>query len=345
MAAVGVFPSAQGQIFAEQQNAIILYDSDRKRQTTILQTNVRTSRPGKGVFFMPLPGKPKTSLADPKILERTLALAQAKSLTYGKLRDFLALTIGPEWGPVDYRRGITVTAHKPFLDHDVTVVKLESLSVFRSWMFRFLAEKNLGTEFDFGKLEAVASQYFEDGFRYFLFDVVKLGAETRTTKPLVIDFPSHQIYLPLRVNTLYSGATDLNVFLFTNVSFPSERFAQLGFAASESVGLSEPDLDHVGREVRSRLGARGLRFQCLLLEDPRKLLAHLKSRQAEFYFRRKPSNIDLYKRLRNEALARWRRDVLLRVKWGKRHDPDYTVTSSFDLMVSLCGYDDPNDDF
>jgi hypothetical protein len=135
--------------------------------------------------------------------------------------------------------------------------------------------------------------------------------------PLVIRFPSKEIYYPLRVNRLYTGPSDVQLILLTDQPVPSNRFKQIGFFASQKATLSSEELDAIWAGFRKRLTGR-VEMQCFYMPDPR-----------TFYRERQilsVGNLIKHQRvLEEEAYKRWAHDVRISLVWGKKADPDYKV--------------------
>jgi len=334
LADMGTFPVVNGAIHEEEQTAVILMDTEKKRETIILQTNVRSDQDRVAVFFMPLPAKPDVQLAPADAVKRTLGLVKQKGLTCTRLlttlRPFL-MTIGGGDSLPRPRPGIGVVFHKRIGKHQVTTVELTDLANFRAWSASFLARNRVSATFDFEKLEAVVKEYFRDGHRFFLFDLISLSKVTTTMRPLAISFASERIYYPLRVNRLYTGKSDVLLMVFSDVSLPRGRFSQIGFAPSKSVRIQADDRRLLGPELNRLLPEGPLQFQCFLLQDPRSMFRYLQGG------RNGTGDLELYARLHREAIARWAHDVHLSLSWGRRHAPDYRVSSPEDMLYRVFG--------
>ena len=108
LADMGPIPMKETEIREPVQNAIILFDQGKKRETIVLQTKLVSSRSAKGMFFMPLPSKPDVSTAKPDVFDRVVGFAKANSVKF-TLADVWGLTNGPGGGGTDDKtRGISV---------------------------------------------------------------------------------------------------------------------------------------------------------------------------------------------------------------------------------------------
>jgi len=329
-----------GAIHEEEQTAVILMDTGKKRETIILQTNVRSDQDRVAVFFMPLPAKPDVQLAPPDAVTKTLELVRHRKLTCERMASPLTEINVGGGGLPDARPGINVVLHKRIGVHQVTTVELKNLVHFRRWAVDFLARNRVSATFDFDRLEAVVQVYFRDDLRFFLFDLIALTRDTTTMKPLAISFASEHIYYPLRVNRLYTGKSDVLLMVFTDVEIPRGRFERIGFASSSSIRITRDDRQLLGSGLNGLLPKRPLQFQCFLLEDPRGMYPFLqRSGGGPFADGHKPSAIELYARLHKEAMVRWEHDVRLSLTWGRRHVPDYQVKSPARVALSIMGLD------
>ena len=122
LADMGPIPMKEIEIREPVQNAIILFDQAKKKETIILQTRLVSSRSVKGMFFMPLPSKPEVSTATPEVYTRVVTFAKASGITFD-LSDIFGPTLGG--GDDTLVKGISVEFTKTIAEHHVTVIRVD----------------------------------------------------------------------------------------------------------------------------------------------------------------------------------------------------------------------------
>ena len=290
-----------------------------------MQTKLVSTRNVKGMFFMPLPSEPTVSVAGTGVFSRVMAYAKTNGISF-TLRDIwnlIYMTNGSGSHEDDSReKGISIEFTADIAEHDITVIHIESWGHLRQWLVQFAADKQIPMEFDIDSIEKTVVAYASDGISYFLFDVVDLAKNERSTNPLVMDFESDKLYYPLRVNALYDGPSDVLLCIFSPSRIPSGRFSRIGFFESKQLDVSFSQARRLwdGFPARRR-GA--LNLMCCYMPDPRNVYQ-------EFY-----TKTQYYRKmalLKDCALARWERDVNLSLVWGESHDPDYIVDPSWSMV-------------
>ena len=179
---MGPIPIKETEIREPVQNAIVLFDQDRKKETIILQTQLVSTRSTKGMFFMPLPSNPEVSTADPDVFSRVVGFAKECGVTF-ILADATGDLNSPGGGLEPKVRGISVVFTKNIAEHDITVIRVESWENLRQWIVQYVIDKRLPVDFDLQKIQDTVQAYTKDEIRYFLFDVVELTDQAKSTKP------------------------------------------------------------------------------------------------------------------------------------------------------------------
>ena len=307
------------------QNAIILFDQGKRRETIILQTKLVSTRNVKGMFFMPLPSEPNVSIAGTGVFSRVTAFAKTNGIrfTLTDLWSLMYMTNGGGSHEDDSReKGISVEFTADMAEHDITVIHIESWDHLKQWLVQFMADKQIPMEFDLDSIEKTVVAYAADDIRYFIFDIIDLAKDERSTNPLVMDFESDKLYYPLRVNALYNGPSDVQLYIFSPSRIPPGRFSRIGFFESEQLDVSSSQARRLWDGFPARRQG-SLNLMCCYMPDPRNVYQ-------EFY-----TKTQYYRKmvlLRDCALARWERDVNLSLMWGESHDPDYIVDPAWSMV-------------
>ena len=185
----------------DSQKAIILHNLDY--EVLILGTDLVSDRKTKILRFIPFPSEPKVSLAEKDAFEQALKLIKRHKLA------FMYHTKGgaPSATPVEMRFNARLGVH------DVTVVKINEILEFGSWVREFLDGKGLPLGKDYREVEEVASDYVKRGFRYFVFDLVDVTPELHFVEPIAYRFKSKRLYYPLKTSNTFGGSGGIDLLI------------------------------------------------------------------------------------------------------------------------------------
>ncbi|MFW6107220.1 MAG: DUF2330 domain-containing protein [bacterium] len=187
-----------GEVDIEEpaQRALIAHNG--ARELLVLQTDVKASRAVKVVEFMPLPAKPRVSLAPKGCFAALARLIEKHNLRY--VVQYRGKDGGGEKG-----RAVQVVVAEQLGPHAVTVVEVADAAAFTRWVKGFFGAQGLGEPALGEGLRGVVERYLDRDIRFFAFDVVSLGPETQTVRPLAYEFACRHLYYPLEVTNLYGG--------------------------------------------------------------------------------------------------------------------------------------------
>ena len=186
------------------QRAIIAFNGFE--EIIILQTDVVADRETKVVEFMPLPSKPKVSLAN----EGCFATLQ-DLLTKHNVR-FIMQAKAAAANAVEEAEPVKVVISAQLGPHDLTVVELRKSDGFSRWVEDFFREKGLGQPVVTDDLSQLVDDYCGRSFYFFAFDVVTLSPQKTTVQPLSYEFKTDHLYYPLKVTNLYGGSDTIELF-------------------------------------------------------------------------------------------------------------------------------------
>jgi hypothetical protein len=206
-----VWPSPV-ELAESSQKAILLHDG--KEEVLILGVELRAAREAQVLEFIPFPSEPKVSLAEGDPFGQVQRLIREKRLEYEP---------GP---PVKGGRGAPAAVELTFSArigvHDVAVVQVNDAGGFEAWVRAFFREKGLPDSLDLGGVLPVAEDYLRRGLRWFVFDTVTVGTETRFAAPLAYRFRSEQLYYPLKDSNIVGGKGTVELVLILPGSFLHE---------------------------------------------------------------------------------------------------------------------------
>ncbi len=193
-----------GEVNVEEpaQRAIIVHNG--ARELLILQTDVKADRETKVVEFMPLPSKPKVSLAPEGCFAALQEIIKAHNLRY--IVQYRGLGRG------DRDKAVKIVVEEQLGPHAVTVVKVKDAEEFVQWVGEFFRKNGLGEPALGPELRGIVAGYLKRGIRFFAFDIVTVSPEKKTVQPLAYEFECDRLYYPLVVTNLYSGTGTIELF-------------------------------------------------------------------------------------------------------------------------------------
>ena len=194
-----------GDVTVEEpgQKAIIAHNGCE--QILILGTDLTASKSAKAVRFIPFPSEPGVSLAPKDCFKKLGEVLKRYGIKY------LVQLKGKESQKGEV---VELRFHKQLGPHDVTVVKVNDAASFTSWINSFFREKGL-PERQLSEQEAeLVTDYVARGFVFFAFDLVELGPETKSIKPLLYRFESRHFYYPLKTSNLFNTGGAIELFVF-----------------------------------------------------------------------------------------------------------------------------------
>ncbi len=188
--------------------------------------------------IMPLPSIPEVEDADFYVFEALMKLVRIKSPieTYGiKVLE----------------RDVEVIYHKVIEAHDISILRVKDADSLLKWIIEYVEAKNLPRppEYILKGLGEIASIYLEEGFEYFVFDLILLVEGPMSIKPLLYRFKSETIYYPLRISRLMEGYASITIFIITSERVKPETVwgAELEIAFEGLVDLS--DIERADRRL------------------------------------------------------------------------------------------------
>lgn len=202
----GMVPISDVSVYGPGQKAIIAWDGGE--EILILSTDVRASRASQVLEILPLPSEPKIEKGDfasfkqlDKLIKEHFPVALGDRFGKG--------TLGPP------EAGVEIVFHEKIGAHDITVVKAADSNELVQWAEKFLKDAGIEHKISSPKLESVTQSYMAQDINYFVFDLIEVSSEPKSIEPIVYRFDTDFLYYPLKISTLASGWTDINLFLLT----------------------------------------------------------------------------------------------------------------------------------
>jgi hypothetical protein len=195
-------------VFEPKQRALIAWDG--YEEILILSTDLYTSEATQVLEIMPLPSEP---------------IVSAKGIDlFHRLNELINTLVG--WhiegkGPVRSvslgQRGPAgeVTFHEQIGAHDISVTHLLHQDGFIQWAEDYLHTAGMSAPHVPPDLAAIVQEYIDEGFDWFVFDVVSTLPMVRTNEPIQYRFKTIKLYYPLRITRTAHGKTEIELYVLS----------------------------------------------------------------------------------------------------------------------------------
>ncbi len=203
---MGRLMTSEANVREDFQKAIIIHDF--KEEVLILGTDLKADKNTTILRFIPFPSEPSVSLAEGNPFQQVSELISNHHLK------FVQYTKTME-GVSSSAASIKVLLDKRMGAHNVTAIKIDEITDFKSWVESFLADKGFSPAGNYEKVEEVAADYVRRGINYFVFDLVEVTPELTSIKPLVYRFKSDKFYYPLKTSNTFGGTGGINLVVIT----------------------------------------------------------------------------------------------------------------------------------
>lgn len=194
------------------QKAFIAHNG--QEELLILSTDVKASRSVSILEFMPLPSRPEVSLAQEDCFTSLKELVSKYNLHYPPVYRIMSDEekggVAPSHAPVE------LIFHQKLGVHDVTAVKINDLAGFASWVKDYFKKNKIPYRKLNQKEKNILTDYFNRGFKYFVFDLVKVEEGVRTVPPLIYRFKCDYFYYPLKVTNLFGGMGKIELICYAD---------------------------------------------------------------------------------------------------------------------------------
>ena len=215
----GVVPFGPFDVYEPGQKALIAWDGEV--EVLVLSTDIvmPTLKEGEAVVLelIPLPSKPEVELGS---LDAFYKLSRYLAREY---RSSIEAVRG-------YGASVELLFHEKLGPHDVSVLEIGDAGEFKSWIRSFVEERGLPEPRRLEELELLVADYVERGYRYFVVDLVSVeGGRMYSITPIIYRFKSEKLYYPLRISSLASGSTTIQLVLLTREPLVIEDLEEAGF--------------------------------------------------------------------------------------------------------------------
>ena len=240
------------KIFEPIQRAMIAWDG--KEEILLLSTDLKASESTKVLEVIPLPSEPIVKKGDVEVFRKATALINRK------LRERQVMAFGkrhkgpkPEGSPAG-----EITFHKKIGVHDISVTHVLDDNGFVEWVEKYL--KSVGVENPIipEAMKSVVNEYLNEGFSWFVFDVVSLDEGPKTNEAIQYRFKTDFLFYPMKITRTEEGYTLVELLILTpkllsNFSgIPVEEVKLL----HKPVSINSKDLRGLNKEMDNLLRHR-----------------------------------------------------------------------------------------
>lgn len=203
----GLIPLNPGiEIFEPNQRAMIAWNG--KEEILLLSTDLNASDSTMVLEILPLPSEPKIKKGDLETFQRAVEIINQR-IYVAKKKNGDRTADGPILPPAE------ITFHEKIGAHDISVVHLKEEKGFIDWVKDYLRSLGFDKEIISDSHRELVSSYINDGFVYFVFDVVTLNKNSKTLEPIQYRFKTEKLFYPLKITKLGSGYTTIELIILT----------------------------------------------------------------------------------------------------------------------------------
>jgi hypothetical protein len=245
------------QLDESAQNAIVTWNG--KEEIIILSNDIESNAKATSLRIIPLPSNPDVKEGN---FETFSKLTEIMNKKIEEVRNQWS-TEGKNLGGAP-TAGIEITFQQKIGAHDLTIVKVNDLEAFLSWIKNFATQKGLAVKNISPEFEEGVKNYLKRDIKYFVFDVINTSGEKESIDPLVYRFDSGYLYFPVLisgVSEISGNQTKIQLFLITRDRIPEEissegkgDFYSKGYF-SYPVQLTNEELKGVDEEIASLFGS------------------------------------------------------------------------------------------
>lgn len=199
----GLIPfKPQVKLFEPKQRVMLAWDG--QEEILLLSTDLRASEPTRILEVMPLPAEPQVKKGDVETFRKAVALINRKlqPVLKGRL-------------PTAAKSAAEVTFHKKIGAHDISVTRVRDPAGFIRWVENYLRTQGVRNPLISPEHKALIKEYLEDGYTWFVFDVVQVDAVPSTGEAIQYRFKSSYLYYPLRITRTAQGHTDIELLVLS----------------------------------------------------------------------------------------------------------------------------------
>lgn len=194
------------------QKAFIVHNGSE--ELLILSTDIKASKNVPVLEFMPLPAEPVVSLAGEDFFASLKKLVDKYNLRYPPV--YRIMSFEAKGSDAEATAPVELLFYQKLGIHEVTAVKINDLAGFSSWVKDYFQKSKIPYRELNQKEKEILADYFNRGFQYFVFDLIRAEDEVRTVPPLIYRFKCDQLYYPLKVTNLFGGVGKIELVCYAD---------------------------------------------------------------------------------------------------------------------------------
>ena len=198
------------KIYEPAQRAILAWNG--VEEILILSTDLRASEPTEILEVIPLPSEPVITESDTYLFDRMIRCINEELYRKYRIGDNIFGDRGDHNGKSPAGE---VTFHEKIGAHDITTTHVVETENFMEWVDDYLKTSGVENPQIPEPLEDVIEEYLEEGFTWFVFDIVSLGQDTKTNDAIQYRFTTNSLYYPLKITRTEEGETSIELFVLT----------------------------------------------------------------------------------------------------------------------------------
>jgi hypothetical protein len=221
----------------------------------LLTTDLYASESTKVLEVIPLPSEPVVKEGDIEIFQKAIDIINEGLASRARGMG----CAGKKEGPPEMEPAGEITFHEKIGAHDISVAHVLNSQGFIDWVDKYLKSAGVETPKIPEELKTVIAEYLEEGFGWFVFDVVQLEREPKTNEAIQYRFKTDFLYYPLKITRTEEGDTTIDLLILT----PSfDYFYKFTGIPREKIGLqldrmiNRKELRNLNEELYELLGHR-----------------------------------------------------------------------------------------
>jgi hypothetical protein len=201
-----------------------------------------------------LPSEPVVKKGDVEVFKKATALINRKLREQSNIGLFAR----------NKSRGIQrppageVTFHEKIGAHDISVTHVLNSIGFIEWVEEYLKSAGVEKPTIPEALKTVVDEYLEEGFLWFVFDVVSLDETPKTNDAIQYRFKTDCLFYPLKITRTEEGHTSIDLLVLTPKllrEFPGIPVGEVKLP-HKPVSISSRELRGLSEEMNDLLGHR-----------------------------------------------------------------------------------------
>lgn len=267
----GPIPLIPGiHVFEPKQRAILAWNGDE--EIILLSTDLKASRQSKVLEIFPMPAEPLIKKGSIEAFQKVTNLIngklRARQMLIRRLRAGMVVGGPGNVGSIDESPAGKVIFHEKIGSHDLTVANVIKKESFVKWAEDIMKSQGADNPTIPEPAQKIVSQYLEEGFSWFVFDIVELDKTQKTKDAILFRFPSKSLFYPLKISSIAKGYSLIDLVVISRnllVNFKGYPVSQLR-TLYEPLDIDSSELEPVDKEISKLFGSNRLKLRTWCIE-------------------------------------------------------------------------------